>query len=145
TALGRLLDLGVPAFLVASSLTAVLSQRLVRVLCPRCKQRYKPNADLLRKANLPADKIKFFCRPPESRAEGKACRHCGGTGYRGRTGVFELLVMSDRIRALLRENPDLQAIRQEAVRAGMVYLQEDGLRQVIDGETSIQELLRVCK
>jgi type II secretory ATPase GspE/PulE/Tfp pilus assembly ATPase PilB-like protein len=146
TALGRLLDLGVPPFLIASAVSAVLGQRLVRILCPRCKERYKPNADLLRKANLPADRIKYFYRPPEGAGEGKhSCKHCNGSGYRGRTGIFELLVITDPIRGLIRENPDLDAIRREAVKAGMTYLQEDGLRQVIDGETAIQELLRVCK
>jgi type II secretory ATPase GspE/PulE/Tfp pilus assembly ATPase PilB-like protein len=146
TALGRLLDLGVQPFMVSNAVSAILGQRLVRVLCPKCKQRYKPNQDMLRKANLPADKIKFFCRPPEKPAdEEQLCKHCGGTGYRGRTGVFELLVLTDTIRAMIRENPNLTAIRQEAVKNGMKYLQEDGLRQVIEGVTSIQELLRVCK
>ena len=73
------------------------------------------------------------------------CEHCGGTGYYGRTGVFELLIVTDRIRDMIRENPNLNAIRQEAVKNGMQYLQQDGLRQVIEGHTSIQELLRVCK
>ncbi len=160
TAIARLLDLGVAPFLIASALSAVLGQRLVRVLCPKCKVKYKPNADLLRKANLPADQIKFFYRPTEARSaarientegdEGEApaarlCPQCGGTGYRGRTGIFEMLVVTDRVRDLIRENPNLNAIKQEAIKAGMKPLQEDGLRQVISGQTSIQELLRVCK
>jgi type II secretory ATPase GspE/PulE/Tfp pilus assembly ATPase PilB-like protein len=149
TALSRLLDLGVQPFLIASSVSAVLGQRLVRLLCPKCKQRYKPNADMLRKANLPVEKIKFFCRPPEKQVsrdgEVEKCAHCGGSGYRGRTGIFELLILNDRIRDLLRDNPNLTAIKQEAVKGGLIMLQEDGLRQVIEGETSIQELLRVCK
>ncbi|HEY7309341.1 MAG TPA: ATPase, T2SS/T4P/T4SS family, partial [Gemmataceae bacterium] len=149
TALARLIDLGVQPFMVANAISAVLGQRLVRVLCPRCKQRYKPNADMLRKANLPADKIKFFYRPAEHKGgdeEGEAppCEYCGGTGYHGRTGVFELLDLNDAIRNMLRENPNFNAIKQEAVKNGLKYLQEDGLRQVIEGRTSIQELLRVC-
>ena len=131
----------------------MLGQRLVRVLCPKCKRRYRPNPELLRKANLPADKIKYFYRPPpeaeggdeEEDGEKGRCRYCGGTGYRGRTGVFELLVLTDSIRDLIRENPNLNAIRQEAVKNGMKYLQEDGLLQVIEGRTSIQELLRVLQ
>ncbi len=155
TAIGRLLDLGVQPFMIASALTAVLGQRLVRVLCDDCKVKYKPNPDMLRKANLPADKIKFFHRPPEGSGEtnddedgeeaAEKCANCGGAGYRGRVGVFELFVLTDRIRDMIRENPNLNAIRQEAVKNGMKYLQEDGLRQVIEGTTSIQELLRVCK
>ncbi len=154
TALARLIDLGVAPFTVAASVSAILGQRLVRLLCPKCKRRYRPNPELLRKANLPADKIEYFYRPPPG-AEGgdggeegegeERCRYCGGSGYRGRTGVFELLVVTDRIRDLIRENPNLNAIRQEAIKNGMKYLQEDGLLQVIEGRTSIQELLRVCK
>jgi type II secretory ATPase GspE/PulE/Tfp pilus assembly ATPase PilB-like protein len=140
--LGRLFELGIDPTLLADALTAVLGQRLVRVLCPACKQRYKPNAELVRRANLPADRIKFFCRPPE---DGGGCDECDGTGYLGRVGVFELLVVTDALRALIRAKAGPGALRQEAVRGGMTYLQEDGLRQVIDGGTSIQELLRVCK
>jgi type II secretory ATPase GspE/PulE/Tfp pilus assembly ATPase PilB-like protein len=150
TAIGRLVDLGVQPFMVSDAVTAVLGQRLVRLLCPKCKVRYKPNPDLLRKANLPVEKINFFYRPPESEDERPSsddenCPHCGGTGYYGRTGIFEFLPVSDRIRDLVRDNPNLNSIRQEAVKNGMKYLQEDGLRQVIDGKTSIQELLRVAK
>jgi type II secretory ATPase GspE/PulE/Tfp pilus assembly ATPase PilB-like protein len=157
TAIARLIDLGVAPFLIASSLTAVLGQRLVRVLCPDCKVKYKPDPTLLRKANLPADQIKHFFRATETvkhaeseeddwgDAEREPCPRCGGRGYFGRTGVFELLVVTDRMRELIRENPNLSAIRQEAARAGMKSIQEDGLRQVISGLTSIHELLRVCK
>jgi type II secretory ATPase GspE/PulE/Tfp pilus assembly ATPase PilB-like protein len=149
SALLRLIEFGLPAEMIGNAVSAVLAQRLVRVLCPRCKIRYKPNPEMLRKANLPAD-IKHFYRPPEpgeSRddddPEGGVCRHCRGTGYRGRTGVFELLVMNDRIRELLIASPNLVALQQEAVRGGMQHLKEDGLRQVIEGNTFIKEYLRV--
>jgi type II secretory ATPase GspE/PulE/Tfp pilus assembly ATPase PilB-like protein len=146
TALTRLMDLGVEPFMIASALSAVVGQRLVRTLCDHCKVRYKPNPEILRKANLPADRIKYFYRPPEPGEAGpEPCAHCGGTGYYGRTGIFELLVMSDALRDLLREKPNLGAIKQEAVRGGMRYLYEDGMRQVIEGRTSIQELLRVSR
>ncbi len=154
TALVRFLDLGVQPATLASAVSAVLAQRLVRMLCPKCKVRYKPNPEVLRKANLPADKIKYFFRPPESEdknnstrssEEPAVCQNCGGTGYRGRLGIFELFVINDRIRELLRENPNINALKQEAVKNGMESLQEDGLRQVIKGKTSIQELLRVVK
>jgi type II secretory ATPase GspE/PulE/Tfp pilus assembly ATPase PilB-like protein len=116
------------------------------MLCPKCKVAYRPNPDLLKRANLPADRIKAFYRPPkEDESEKKNCTHCGGTGYRGRTGIFELLVVNNRIRELIKENPNMEAIRQEAAKQGMIYLQQDGMRVVIEGETSIEELLRVAK
>jgi type II secretory ATPase GspE/PulE/Tfp pilus assembly ATPase PilB-like protein len=151
TAIGRLIDLGVQPFMIASALSAVLGQRLVRVLCPSCKKGYKPKDDLLRKANLPVDKIKLFYKPPDpppeadDESEPVRCEECGGTGYHGRCGVFELLVVTDRIADMIRDNPNLNAIRQEAVKNGMQYLQQDGLRLVIEGKTSIMEVMRVCK
>jgi type II secretory ATPase GspE/PulE/Tfp pilus assembly ATPase PilB-like protein len=156
TAIIRLLDLGVQPFMVASALSAILGQRLVRVLCPRCKVAYRPNPELLRRAHLPADKIKAFYRPPrpeemessgESSEDGatNVCDYCGGTGYRGRTGIFELLVINDKIREMIKDNPNLDAIRHEAAKHGTIYLQQDGMRVVIEGETSVEELLRVSK
>jgi type II secretory ATPase GspE/PulE/Tfp pilus assembly ATPase PilB-like protein len=152
TAISRLMDLGVQPYMIASALTAILGQRLVRLLCSHCKVKYKPNPELLKKLNLPADKIKFFYRPPEAtevpadaNGEPRKCEHCDGTGYHGRTGVFEVLLLNDTLKALIRENPNLNAIKQEAIKSGLRFLQEDGLRQVIEGRTSVQELLRVSK
>jgi len=143
TALFRLLDLGVEPFMIASALTAVLGQRLVRQLCDTCKEPYKPKPEFLKKANLPADKVDVFYRKPTETEQ--ICPVCGGTGYIGRTGIFELLVITEAMRDLIRENPSLNAIKAEARKNGMIYLQEDGLRQVIQGTTSIDELLRVVK
>ncbi len=159
TAIGRLMDLGVAPYLIANSLAAILGQRLVRVLCPECKVRYRPNPQTLRKANLPADKIKYFYRAgkngpkqdedeeedEEGEVQPSVCVHCGGTGYHGRTGIFELLIVTDKMREMIRENVNLTAIKQEAIKNGMRYLYEDGFRQVIEGKTSIQELMRVTK
>ncbi len=143
TALFRLLDLGVEPFMIASALTAVLGQRLVRMLCENCKEPYKPKPEFLKKANLPADKVDVFYRRPAEPQE--VCPQCGGTGYMGRTGIFELLVITEPMRDMIRENPSINAIKAEARKNGMIYLQEDGLRQVIQGKTSIDELLRVVK
>jgi general secretion pathway protein E len=156
TALGRLIDLGVQPFMVASALTAVLGQRLVRRLCDQCRVRYRPTADTLKRLNASADLVRYLYRPAdaedakkkkgeEEEEEAGACEECGGAGYFKRTGVFELLVIDDKIRDLIRVNLDLNAIRQEAVKNGMHTLFEDGARLVIEGETSIQELLRVAK
>jgi general secretion pathway protein E len=135
-ALADLVELGVPPPLLAGAVAGVLCQRLVRVLCPECRVRYRPDAETLRRANLPAG-VKHFYRPRPG-----GCGHCDGTGYRGRTGIFELLVMTDGLRALLHDRPNFNAVRQEAIRGGLRPLQEDGLRQVIAGMTSIEELLR---
>jgi type II secretory ATPase GspE/PulE/Tfp pilus assembly ATPase PilB-like protein len=143
SALFRLLDLGVEPFMIATALSGILAQRLVRKLCDNCKEPYKPKPEFLEKANLPAAKVDVFYRPPEAPEE--VCPVCGGTGYLGRTGIFELLIISESMRDLIRENPSLNAIKAEARKNGMIYLQEDGLRQVIQGKTSIKELLRVVK
>jgi type II secretory ATPase GspE/PulE/Tfp pilus assembly ATPase PilB-like protein len=143
TALFRLLDLGVEPFMIASALSGVLGQRLVRLLCENCKEPYKPKPEFLKKANLPVEKVDVFYRRPENPEQ--VCQHCGGTGYFGRTGIYELLVLTEPMREMIRENPSINKIKAEARKNGMIYLQEDGLRQVIQGRTSIEELLRVVK
>lgn len=152
TALARLIDLGVQPFMVASALSAVLGQRLVRKLCLHCRTRFKPSAETLKRINADPDLVRFLYRAAEPQErdeddeEGEGpCEECGGTGYYKRTGIFELLVINDKIRELMRENPDLQAIRQEAVANGLHTLFEDGSRLVVAGQTSLQELLRVSK
>jgi general secretion pathway protein E len=149
TAIGRLIDLGVAPFMVANAVSCILAQRLVRLLCPKCKVRYKPNPEILRKFNLSPDKHEYFYKAKgedgKSNDEDLRCAHCGGTGYRGRTGVFEIFVLGESIKALIQNNPSLNLIRQEAIKGGMKYLLEDGLRQVVAGNTSINEILRVCK
>lgn len=142
-ALFRLIDLEVEPFLLASSISAILGQRLVRKLCSDCKEAYKPSADLLQKIGLPADKVDKFYRPP-TKPEG-TCPACNGLGYVGRIGVFELLVINDRLRDLIRETPNMTAIKAEARKNGMLYMKEEGLRLVVKGTTSIDELLRVVK
>jgi type II secretory ATPase GspE/PulE/Tfp pilus assembly ATPase PilB-like protein len=141
TALQRMTDLGVEAGALGTALTAIIAQRLVRVLCENCKEPYKPKAEYLQKANLPADKIDVFYRPPETPEQ--ICPACGGTGYIGRTGIFELMLVTDALREQVREGASQNAIKAEARRAGLIFLQEDGLRLVIQGKTSIQELRRV--
>jgi general secretion pathway protein E len=152
TALGRLIDLGVQPFMVASALTAVLGQRLVRRLCPECRVRYRPNAETLKRLNADADQVRYLYRPPDANGKGKdddedegPCEECGGSGYRRRTGIFELLVITDTLRDMIKENIDLTAVKQTAIKNGWHTLFEDGTRLVIEGETSVQELLRVAK
>jgi general secretion pathway protein E len=138
SALYRMLDLKVEPFLMASALTAVLGQRLVRRLCDDCKQPYQPKPELLKKLGLPSEKIDSFYRPPDE--EGANCPSCGGLGYKGRLGVFELLVLNERLKDMLRENAQLSAVRSEARKNGMLYMHEEGLRLVVKGSTSLAEL-----
>lgn len=144
TALYRMIDLGVDVSMLSSSLSAILAQRLARRLCPDCKESYVPKPEFLKKANLPAEKIDKLYRPPKE-GENAACPTCGGMGYRGRVGVYELLVINDRMRDLIREKAALSALKAEARKGGMLYMQEEGLRLVVKGITSIDELLRVVK
>ena len=143
SALFRILDLGVEPFMLSSSLAGILGQRLVRKLCDECKQPYKPDAETLKKLNLPTEKVEDFYQPPQ---EGQnRCPNCGGLGYKGRMGVYELFVINDRIRDLIRENPQLSVIKAEARKNGMLYMKEEGLRLVVKGLTSLEELTRVVK
>lgn len=143
TAMSRLMDLGVEPYLLADSISGILGQRLVRKLCEDCKEAYKPSADELQKAGLPADKVDKFYRPP-TKTEA-TCPTCNGLGYMGRCGVVELLVITDRIRDLLREKQSMTTIKAEARKNGMLYMKEEGLRLVVKGITSLDELLRVVK
>ncbi len=148
----RFIDLGVPAARAAQVLTGVLAVRLVRVLCAQCKVRYRPDPAVVRRANLPAHKIKHFHRPPERNEierdeQGNLliCENCGGIGYRGRIGVHELLLVTDRIRDLAKDRANANAIKQEAAKGGLVSLQDDAMRLVMEGTTAVAEVLRVFK
>jgi len=128
---------------VANSVSSILGQRLARRLCPDCKESYKPKAEVLKQAGLPADKVEHFYRPPKNPE--MMCETCGGLGYKGRVGVFELLVITDRMRDLIRERANVSAIKSEARKNGMLYMREEGLRLVAMGITSVEEMMRVVK
>jgi type II secretory ATPase GspE/PulE/Tfp pilus assembly ATPase PilB-like protein len=134
----------------ASVLLAVTNQRLVRQLCPECREAYTPDENLLRKANLPVDKIEHFYRAPvevrtDRRGNPVLCKHCQGTGYYGRTGLFEIMIINDDIRRLIRAGAKMSEIKQAARKNKMLYLQEEGLIKVIDGVTSMDEVLRALR
>jgi type II secretory ATPase GspE/PulE/Tfp pilus assembly ATPase PilB-like protein len=152
SALGAYLQGVADPALSASSLAAVTSQRLIRILCTTCRKGYKPDPDILKKANLPLGENRPFYRPPnpnelevDKQGNPILCAVCQGTGYLGRTGVFELLVIDDELRARISKGDTLAVIKAEARKKGMLYLQEVALHKVYDGITSINEVLRVTK
>jgi type IV pilus assembly protein PilB len=140
-AITRLGDMGIEPFLVASSLMGVVAQRLVRLLCPHCKEAYQLSRESLLASvpdfPLPAgkDSVRLY-RP-------RGCLRCSNTGYRGRIGVYELLLMSETIQGLTLQRCPSRDIREAAVAEGMVTLRQDGLRKVGEGLTSLEEVIRV--
>jgi type IV pilus assembly protein PilB len=137
-AITRLTEMGIEPFLAASSIIGVLAQRLTRVICPNCKESYVPPVESVRRFGLTAytdSEITFY--------RGRGCDHCKMTGYKGRLGIFELLVISDRIRGLILQRSSTAEIKQCAMEEGMKTMPDDGLRKVLDGVTTIEECLRV--
>jgi type II secretion system protein E len=140
TAYTRLVDMGVETFLVASTVEAVMAQRLVRTLCKHCKEPYVPKREEVPR-DFPLDKVS--AESPIYRPVG--CRECRQVGYRGRVGLFELLVNTEEIRQLAHDRANSWAIQQAAFRNGMLTLRDDGWRKVLDGRSTIDEIMRVTK
>ena len=138
SAITRLVDMGVEPYLVASSLFAVLAQRLVRVLCTHCRESYAPSAESLAEIGVRASR-------PVSVYRAKGCAHCNQTGYMGRVGIFELMIVDDGIRAHITQSTDAKTIKKIAVESGMQPLRVDGARKVLEGVTSIEEILRATE
>jgi general secretion pathway protein E/type IV pilus assembly protein PilB len=136
SAITRLVDMGVKPFLVSSSIRAVLAQRLIRKICPDCKQPYTPTDLELRALNLSTSNL------AEARfSKGHGCDRCRGTGYRGRAGIFEIFVVDDEMRHLINEGVPVSKIRQRARDLGMRTLREDGIRKVVSGMTTPEEVI----
>ena len=136
-AVTRLVDMGCEPFLVAASLEGVLGQRLLRTICDDCRQPYEPSAALLGELGLSPEDIgdkSFFT--------GGGCEECGGSGYRGRQGLFELLDISEPIAEMITERAPTVVLRQKAIELGMTTLREDGLRNIYEGNTTIEEVLK---
>lgn len=136
----RLLDMGVEPFLIASSLVSVVSQRLVRKLCSKCKEQYAPDAQLLERIGLTAQEAKSitFYRPV-------GCDECLNMGYKGRLAVFEIMEINDEIARLIVQRADATVIRKKALEQGMTLLGTDGLRQIRAGLTTIEEVVAVAQ
>jgi len=134
----RLIDMGIEPFLVTSSVSAILAQRLVRVVCKDCKEAYAPDAESLQSIGITPEMAegKVIYR-------GRGCPSCLDTGYRGRTGIFELMVLDEPVRNLILKTSDANAIKQKAVEQGMLTLRQDGAQKVLNGITTIEEVFRV--
>jgi len=137
SAISRLIEMGVEPFLVSSAVDCVLAQRLARRLCPECKQTVTPKRQVLIDAGYRADNL------PESVFRAAGCAKCGGTGYRGRIGVHEVLMMTEEISRLCVEGATAEYVKQLGIEQGMLTLRQDGLEKVRMGETSIEEIVRV--
>jgi len=136
-AVTRMIDMGVEPFLVSSTLMAVLAQRLVRTICKKCRTPFEPTEHQLGLLNLSphdiGEKVFYY---------GRGCSFCNDTGYKGRKGIFELLVVNDALRNLINERAPTIVLRQKAIELGMVTLREDGLRGIFDGNITIEEVLK---
>jgi general secretion pathway protein E/type IV pilus assembly protein PilB len=135
SAVTRLIDLGAKPFLVAAALRATMAQRLVRRICPQCRCAYTPAVRELHALGLTTAQV-----DGAEFTHGIGCAACHGTGYRGRVGLFELFVLSDEMRPLIYGNVTAARLRQQARREGMRTLREDGLRKMLAGLTTIDEI-----
>jgi type IV pilus assembly protein PilB len=136
SAITRLIEMGIEPFLVASALDCVVAQRLARMLCPKCKRRTIVSAEVLRENG-------YNARVDLEAYEPVGCRRCGGSGYRGRVGLYEVMTVSPEIQSLALERKPAEEIREVAIRQGMTPLRDDGLQKVRHGRTSIAEVARV--
>jgi len=139
-AITRMIDMGVPAYLVASSVVAVLAQRLVRVVCPKCKQPHQPLDSQIQEAGITPEQLKTA-----TFMKGRGCINCTKSGYKGRLGIFELMVMNNKIRELAFQGAATTDIRRAAVGTGMTVMFEDGVQKALRGVTTLDEVFRVSK
>ena len=140
SAVTRMIDMGVPAYLVASSVIAVLAQRLIRLNCPKCKQPFEPSDVQLEAAGITEEQ-----RKTATFMRGRGCSNCQRKGYKGRQGIFELMVMNGKIRELAFQGAPTQEIRKAAAATGMTVMFNDGVRKAMEGLTTLDEVFRVAK
>ncbi len=140
SAVTRLIDMGIEPFLVTSSVISILAQRLVRTVCNECKAAYTPDEESLQNIGITSEMFagkKIY--------EGKGCQGCLNTGYRGRSGIFEVMILDDPIKNLILKTSDSNAIKRKAVEQGMTTLRQDGALKVLNGITTVEEVHRVTQ
>jgi type IV pilus assembly protein PilB len=138
SAITRLIDMGVPAFLVASSIQAVMAQRLIRTICKNCKEPYEYSERELDSVGLTPEDVEHV-----TTCHGAGCDECSGTGYKGRLGIFELMEMNTELQELAFAHAPTNKIREAAISSGMTGLRNDGIRKVLRGITTIEEVVRI--
>ncbi len=146
----RVLMLKVPLKQFVPVISGAVNQRLVRKLCETCKEAYTPGPQVIQQLTAAGQQVEKLYRPPQPPADKKdkpppVCPDCKGVGYRGRTGIFELLIVDDNVRAVLLKQPQMEHVRLAARKAGMRTLQQEGAALVAQGVTSLEELIRVLK
>jgi type IV pilus assembly protein PilB len=137
-AMTRMVDMGIEPFLIASSVIGVLAQRLVRLVCPKCKEQYTPPRDAIGRLGIEIDgdaKVTFY--------RGRGCDFCRGSGYKGRLGVYELMLVNDRVRDLVLQKSSSHVLREAAIDSGMKTLKDDAVAKILLGQTTLEECLRV--
>lgn len=137
-ALTRMVDMGIEPFLIASAVIGVCAQRLVRVVCPKCKEQYQPPRDAVKRLGIEFEsdaKVTFY--------RGRGCDYCRGSGYKGRIGVYELMLLNDKIRDLVLQKTSSHVIREVALETGMKSLKDDAIAKILLGQTTLEECLRV--
>jgi type IV pilus assembly protein PilB len=137
SSIARLLDLGLEAFLISATLEGVVAQRLVRRICKNCKTEFTPSEEMLMEIGLTPDEVgdrPFYY--------GRGCDYCNNTGYRGRMGIYEIMVLDDHLRDLVMRHASSALLRQEAIKRGMRTLREAGLTAIYDGHTTIEEVVK---
>ena len=137
SAVTRLINMGVEPFLISASLIGVMAQRLIRTICPKCKESYLPSKTVLEKWGIDKEGVMLY--------RGKGCDYCKGTGYWGRSGIFELMIMDDELREMVISQASTVALRKKAQEKGMRLLAEDGVAKALNGMTAIEEVARVCE
>jgi len=143
-ALPRMIDLGAERFLIASTVNAIVGQRIVRQICPHCKESFVPPQQLI----VEMKNVLGNLYPQETDGKlfrGKGCSNCGTLGYLGRLGIFEVLPVSEKITRLVLEKIDAMTLEKQAASEGMITMKQDGYMKVLRGETTIEEVLRVAQ
>ena len=140
SAVTRLIDMGIEPFLVTSSVIAILAQRLVRNVCNECKEEYVPDQESLENIGITPE-----MSSGKKIYRAKGCQSCLNTGYKGRTGIFELMILDDAIKSLILKTSDSNAIKKKAVNQGMKTLRQDGAMKVLNGITTVEEILRITQ